>query len=167
MPNWCDGNIRVRGTYDKIVKFFSENLMALKRSGPPKYEMLDIPVEVFHDDYFTHLDKPDDKCEEEYWFKDSRRQFMKADRIEIVDYSDNDLEEIICCLEGFHAAWSVDAEYYGPLAKKYGVDIKIMGFDQGLEFMEIAEFYRDGTVIVNEKRFNDWRWECPRPNLGG
>lgn len=168
MPNWCDGSIRVRGTYTQIVRFFSENLVALKGSGPPKFELEDLPVKVYHDgDYYTRLEKPDKDCLDEFWFKDSRRQFMNTKCVEIVDTGDGELEPITCCIDGFRGAWCIDLDYYGPLAVKYGVDIKLVGFDKGCEFMEIAEFYRDGTASEKIERFSDWDWECIRPNLGG
>lgn len=169
MPNWCDGNIRVRGTYDKIVKFFSENLMALKRSGPPRFEIDDIAVKIRKDgDYYTSIEKPDGEgFEEEFWFKDSRRQFIRVVNVELIDCGEDYLQEITCCVDGFHGAWCIDLDYYGPLAVEYGVDIKIIGFDKGMEFMEIAEFYRDGRVSEKTERFSDWDWECIRPNLGG
>lgn len=166
MPNWCDGNIRVRGTFQKIVKLFSESLFALKLDE--KRTLVDIPVKIVWDGpYFVHLDKPEDGCENEFWFKDSRRQFMDVERIELADYSDDDSQEIVICIEGFHGAWNIDLECFQALAKKYQVDIRIVAYDRGMEFCDTAEFYCNGKFLNKVIRYNDWMWECPRPNLGG
>lgn len=166
MPNWCEGNIRVRGTYIKIVKFFRENLKALKYDK--KGTIQDIPVTVREDsDYYTVIRKPDDDCQDEFWINGTNRQFINAKEIELIDDSDDEFQEIVICIDGFKGAWSIDLEHFGPMAEKYGVDIKIFGFERGIQFAELAEFRRDGTVYEKTVRYNDWDWECPCPNLGG
>ena len=129
MPNWCEGNIRVRGTYIKIVKFFKENLKALKYDK--KGTIQDIPVTVGKDsDYYTVICKPDDDCQDEFWINGTNRQFIDTKEIELIDYSDDEFQEIVICIDGFKGAWNIDLEHFGPMAEKYGVDIKIFGLSE-------------------------------------
>ena len=166
MPNWCEGNIRVRGTYDRIVSFFKENVRALKYDET--FTLKDIPAEfVKEDDYYAVIRKPYEKCEDEFWIKGSRRQFIESKEIGLADYGDNDFDEITICIDGFKGAWDIDTECFGPMARKYGIDIKIFGFERGMQFAEWAEFKRDGSVNEKTIRYNDWAWDCPFPNLGG
>ena len=166
MPNWCDGNIRVRGTYDRIVKFFKETLVALK--ADEKGEIVEVPIKVIKDgDFHTVLCKPDKLNIQEFWFQGSKRQFLKRKSVHLTDYSDEDFQEIVICVHGFHGAWGIDLDAFETYAKKYGVDIKIVGYERGMEFVEWAEFLRDGQVKEKTERFDDWDWDCPWPNLGG
>lgn len=169
MPNWCEGNIRVRGTYDKIVKFFSENLIALKQSKNPKLLYDELPAKIHKDsEFYTEIRKPDNgPFQKEFWFKDTNRQFMNADFVGLSDWSEDPLQEIVICVDGYKGAWGIDLEGFKAMAVKYGVDIRIVGYERGMEFMETAELYRNGKINEKTSRFNDWMWDCPCPNLGG
>ena len=166
MPNWCEGNIRLRGKRENIVNFLKSefSFVATPRGnflGTIQREL------VFEDDgYEFGLKFPAD-VEDAIWptmyINGTHRNFIESDSIEVY----GDKPEITVCIDNFKAAWGVDAAPYLEKARKHGVDIRIVGFEKGMEFMQVIEIV-DGNIIRNdETEYDDWMWECPMPNMGG
>ena len=168
MPNWCEGNIRVRGTYDNIVNLFGENLVTVKYDGG---QSTYIPAKVIREESYTHIqmDKGEGFGWCDFYIKDTHRNFIDGTSFEIWDETDGG--EMVFVLDGFRSAWSfsnpVSHEAYENMAKKYNVDIKLFGIEQGCRFMQEVAYYRDGAKEENVTEYEDWDWKCPFPRMGG
>ena len=168
MPNWCEGNLRVRGSWMDICSFFKENIVALKHSKDPRLAFEEVKPEVDITDWHIVIKKPDKDCEKEFYITDTNRQFILKDEIRLENlWIDEKAPDIVVVADHYRGAWNIDGEAYVEKAKKYNVDIKIIGYDCGMQFEEIVEVHKDGTILDRCKRYNDWCWECPEPYLGG
>ena len=168
MPNWCAGNIRVRGTFENIVRLFKENLSAIKvcwDNDIPK--TVELPPKVTVDDWCVTISNDE---HDDLYIKGTHRNFIGG-RVEICDNSGDDGKEFVFVQDGYRAAWGIDInttnKAFRDMAQKYGVDIKLYGFEQGMEFAETAEYYRNGTEKHETQKWDDWDWDCPCPNMGG
>lgn len=169
MPNWCEGNIRLRGKRNAIVEFLKNEL---KSTG---YERLaDGPVTgtiEINDEYGEVSVKiPEGKKDllfAAFYIKDTHRNFIDGNCFEVY-MNDEDVDEVhTVCIDGFKAAWGVEPDPYVEKAKKYGIDIRIVGFERGMQFAQDIEII-DGEIVKNrEVTYGDWTWECPMPNMGG
>ena len=51
--------------------------------------------------------------------------------------------------------------------EKYHVDMKIHGFEMGMEFNQDIEIV-DGRILKDEElHFENYQWDCICPNMGG
>lgn len=99
---------------------------------------------------------------------DTRRLFITDGSASMYD------NEGVCCFN-IKQAWCFinddkDLQAIKNIANKYNVDIKLFGYECGMEFSEevIAVHNRDTLKIVNNtKSYEDWNWGCPFPNMGG
>lgn len=171
MPNWIEGNIRVRGSYKSIIKLFKENLSVVV-TDPKGWETHEYPPEVDEDKHRTIIFNPRGaSLLTGLYVKGTRRNFIDGP-VEIWDENEDDTE-IIFCQDKFKAAWSFtnekSDEAYRAMAQKYGVDIRLYGIEAGMEFTQWKTYYRDGRIEerVEEYLNIDWQWECPFPNMGG
>lgn len=169
MPNWCEGNIRLRGKRNAIVEFLKNEL---KSTG---YERLaDGPITgmvEINDEYGeVSVRIPEEKKNlafAAFYIKDTRRNFIDGNCFEVC-MDDKDVDEVhTVCIDGFKAAWGIEPTPYIAKAKKYGIDIRIVGFERGMKFEQEIEIV-DGEIVKNEEiEYDDWYWECPMPNMGG
>jgi hypothetical protein len=54
------------------------------------------------------------------------------------------------------------------IAKKYKIDIRVNGYEKGMEFEQLFEVSRNGEVKCESFiQYADYTWECPMPLLGG
>lgn len=150
MPNWIEGTMKVRGNPENL-KNFIENAI-----GPA-------------------IEKHEYEEEVEYNLPDwayivgSRRAFVGEQCYCCVDSSPDKNQTITIPIR---QAWSFTPhegaeQRWVNLAKEYSVDIRLQGFECGMEF------YQDFAVVNGEiavdlvKQYDDWNWECPMPRLGG
>lgn len=68
----------------------------------------------------------------------------------------------------FKSAWAIDTEPLANIAKKYEIDIRVNGYEMGMQFEQLLEVSRNGTVKCESFiQYEDYEWECPMPLLGG
>lgn len=53
------------------------------------------------------------------------------------------------------------------LAKEYNLDIRLQGFERGMEFFQDVEIVGGEMVRNDVKKYDDWDWECQMPRMGG
>lgn len=166
MPNWCKGNIRLRGKRESIVDFLKNELLytGYKRNDLFKPETGAL---IVNDNGFEiSVTVPEEKQElvfSSIYIKDTHRNFIGQKSFEV--YGDE--EKICICVDDFKAAWSIESGPYLDKAKKYGVDIRVVGFERGMQFMQIVEIVGGEIIHDEEITFDDWDWECMMPNMGG
>ena len=167
MPNWCEGNIRLRGKREAIMGFLMNEIECSGyRSFPDGLETQPAEIDVFYGEVTVKV--PDGMkgtafCS--FYIKGTRRNFISDESFEV--YLNEDAETNTVCIDGCRAAWGFEAEPYLEKARKYGVDIRIVGFERGMEFSQEIEII-DGKLTKDaEIKYDDWMWECPMPNMGG
>ena len=154
MPNWCEGTLKVRGSFKNLKNFVMNGLKAVNIIGAV------VSAKVEMDE--TYLKMYD--FEGSLYMKNTRRHFCEPDYIEIfVD----EPEEITTLLLPMKAAWCIDSDGLLALCKEFHVDMRIEGFERGMEFSQIIEIV-DGEILQDDEiKYTDWNWECPCPTLGG
>lgn len=165
MPNWCAGNIRLRGKRAAILEFLKNELESRCFAGD---NLLRDPLEIVVDDCVVYARIPEARRNLTFdgiYIKGTDRNFITEEGLYV--YLDEECEKNIVCIDGFEAAWSVDAEPYLEKARRYGIDIRIVAFERRMKFMSEIEIV-DGDIVKNsETNFDDWYWDCPMPNMGG
>ena len=164
MPNWCEGNLKIRGEKENIIKFLKEGTSLLEGYFFPKEIETEIELNECNEIIIKNIDKHNGI--ETLYIKGTRRNFI--DPIENEIYIHNtDEEEAVICLENFKAAWGIDAEALRVISKRYDIDFKIYAFESGMEFNQDVEIIKGKIVKDEEIKFKDYVWECIEPNIGG
>lgn len=102
------------------------------------------------------------------WFKSMQRAFINS-----WDVSDAtcDIEidgDVVIFVAKVKHAWQINSDDYSALAKKYHIDIKGKCYECNLNFAEEFEYNSNGDeVFYKQHRFENYRWECECPTLGG
>lgn len=167
MPNWCEGNIRLHGKSAAIMGFLRNEIECVGyRKFPDGLESKPVEIADFYGE--ISVKKPESMkgtafCS--FHIKGTRRNFIDE---EFEIYLHDDEEKInTVCIDNAKAAWGFDATPYLDKARKYGIDIRIVGFERGLQFAQDIEIIGGEIVKDREVKYADWTWECPMPNMGG
>lgn len=169
MPNWIEGSLKIRGQYDNVKRFFSDGINVYRNEliGENYYELVE-PRETW-----LIMEESGEKGERELYLniKDARwvyvegtkRAFITSEFIQARERTDG--ETVVCC--NIQQAWCFRERDWVNISNQYGVDIKLHGFESGMEFEQYVEVI-DGVCKYNrETKYNDWEWDCPFPRLGG
>ena len=150
MPNWIEGTMKLRGKAEDLIRFvdngFDGNVN--KEDGP---------------DYASYY------IGEGIYVNVSRRAFTDHD-FYLDIYKKSEKNQVVTI--PLKQAWSF-TPYEGAeqlwidLAKKYNLDIRLQGFECGIEFYQDVEIVNGVLIRNDEKQYADWDWECPMPRLGG
>lgn len=151
MPNWCVGTLRVRGKSKDLQNFVLKGLKPVDYLGN-EYTELEL------DEFFNV------SCNKTCWIEGTRRGFVNDLDVSFKDYEDDSIHAIALDVK---FAWGISADDLLKICKNYNVDMKIHGFEQGMQFNQIIEII-DGKILKDEElHFEDYRWECICPNMGG
>lgn len=188
MPNWCYGNIRFKGTKDDIRNFIKNEILDIIDITPSISNSTTSHAEW--DDYECPIPTQMTPIIEEYgdiisiehhqnarrnfYIRGTYRCFIDSNFLEInLELAETPLEEIIVCIDGFKAAWSfndINDTRWADIASDYNMDIKMVGFEKGMNFYQIKTIYRDRSVELLTKEYKDcedWDWNSLFPNYGG
>lgn len=141
MPNWSEGILKVRGNYENVIKFFKENLET---------------IEEYDDSVEMTLKKT-------AYIKGTHRNFTESDYISIYRRKDN----TACVPIHIKGAWYIDPDPYVKMSKDYDVDIKIESFERGMEFSQYILIEKGQLIENKEIKYDDYKWECVNPLIGG
>ncbi|MBE7394606.1 hypothetical protein [Pasteurella multocida] len=147
MPNWCKGNLKIRGKIEDVKKFLDEQIYK-------KGEVILEKDEIKLSGVDGHL-------------KDTYRCFISAGKDGFHDefYARRD-GNIIVIIPVQHA-WGPYLPYFEELSEKYNVDFRFYGYERGLEFNCEFEIIKGNITIHRKIEFDNYEWECPEPRLGG
>ena len=156
MPNWCEGTLKVRGTIKDLKNFVLNGLLPVDPMGRMK-EPLSLDGESETSFYIFGIT-------DTLYIKGARRAFCEPAHIDVcVDEPD---DKVIITMP-FKQAWVILSDDLLEVCKEFNVDIKIQGFEQGMRFSQIVEIV-DGEIIQDEEiKYDDWKWDCPCPDMGG
>lgn len=185
MPNWCTGNIRFCGKLDDIEKLLSEEILFCKYEETSKNqicerETVEKPAKIrVVDDYEIVVSTPfdDSSTPNKSWcyINGTVRNFLnlaKESEFEsrVLYRLQSDPNKYIAIFDAFEAAWSIEAEPYIEMSKKYNVDIRIIGWEQGIGFWQDIVIV-NGEIIRNVcddyGGYDGWMWESVLPYVGG
>lgn len=151
MPNWCKGSLKVRGTKGNMTKFILEGLhpVGFLSEKHPKLSLNE----------YGDIDS-NETC----WIENTRRGFVEGVKVYLSEYED---DEIFVAVFNSKFAWRISADELLKTCEKYHVDMKIHGFERGMEFNQVIEIV-DGKILKDEElHFKDYQWDCICPNIGG
>ena len=152
MPNWIEGTLKLRGDYEKIRQFFMEGL----DQSAGIFE--NAPIRCFVTDFsgkgYTNL-----AFDNSPHIRDTSRAFITGKEV----YFEPGM---IACIE-IKQAWDFAVTEWIEISKKYGVDIRLFGFEMGYEFCREIEVAKGKLTIYKKITYSDYQWECPMPTLGG
>lgn len=164
MPNWCEGNIRFCGTKKNIKNFIENEIVYVLPHGENPIE---VKPTIEEDKYSMVLYPPEGEMRDSFYFRNTMRNFIFSGTIEVGWPDAEEDEEIVVILDDFNSAWAFRSDGWADHAKKYNIDIRMVGFEQGMQFSQIMTIMRDGSVTDNVEHYVDWNWDCPFPNMGG
>lgn len=164
MPNWCKGTLKIRGKKENIINFLENGTSLLDGIWEPKQIKPEIILNSCDEIEIGNIDK--EKGIDCLYLKGTRRHFIDPIENYIFIHNTDDEEQIIC-LEDFKAAWAIDADALRAISARYDIDIKIYGFESGIEFNQDIEIVKGKIIKDDEIQFDDYQWECINPNLGG
>lgn len=128
MPNWCRGNLVVRGTKDNVKRFLLENLK-------------EDDLEILEDDKKLTI-----RSKELIFIDGTTRNFI-ADDIEFNFASEENIKE--CTMNEFMAAWSIAPEPYTQMSREYEVDIEVCGAEMFRGFTQEIKIQK-GEIIIDK-----------------
>lgn len=167
MPNWAEGNMRIRGKRNNILEFLRSELITCDDDfGVAK----SIVVEENRGGWGIMVRKPSNNCNHLY-FRGSDRQFA-------MDLTEGDLDiplsegpnqnvDQIVVVEDFEGAWGVDDATFMRYAKTYKIDIRIFVWESGMCWSSVTTYYKDGSIDKESRQYADWLWDSPLPYYGG
>lgn len=169
MPNWIEGVLKVRGTKENIENFvrngisyndYRPNIVRNEDGSFKGVESIAIPreCEIKIDEDGVFVDNTMD-----LYINHSHRMFVNAKRIEGYFY---DKDKEILCID-IRQAWGFNSNNFKEISKKFNVDLRVFGTEMGMEFCQLVEVV-DGEIVKDQEiTFDDFRWECPDPRIGG
>lgn len=171
MPNWIEGSLKLRGKPDDILRFFEEglNVYTYGKDGS------DIPLEKSS---WLRIEEFDDGKEIEIEFNTSswihvnntRRAFINDPGFAVWFQKPKDDIDIIVAIP-ICQAWGFDVDNWIYIAKQFTLDLRLYGIECGMGFSEEVIINRDGVIETDltqdYKDYDDFRWNCPFPWMGG
>lgn len=153
MPNWCKGNMRIKGNKECIKKFLLEGLQ----------EVIDIlgntrKVEL---NEYNHINYT------RLHIKNTMRGFVEGidENINLDQYCDENQVCTFVLNVGF--AWDVNAKQIQGICKKYHFDTRLYLFERGMEFNRDIEVIDEKITKDNTIKYDNYLWDCIMPNIGG
>lgn len=144
MPNWCVGDLKIRGEFKNIANLLTSNIDGCT-------------VEL--DEYGT-LEVKNVRGKN---INGARRVFV--DNADTVDGIETQGGYIVVL--PISAAWVLSVPEMVELSKKFNVDFRFYGFEWGQEFNQELEIIKGELTLDKCIEFENYIWECPKPYLGG
>lgn len=164
MPNWCEGNVKIRGKKKDVIAFLENEILKCSFTNIME-ETKKENIKMDHDG-FSYVYELDSESKSYLYLKDSARCFIEQNKIEIYLYSDSNKAPTYLTLE-IKQAWGIEEELFEKLSKKYNLDFNIYVSEKGMEFEQYITII-DGEITKNEtKEYDDFYFEAINPELGG
>lgn len=144
MPNWCVGDLKIRGEFKNIANLLTSNIDGCT-------------VEL--DEYGT-LEVKNVRGKN---INGARRVFV--DNADTVDGIETQGGYIVVL--PISAAWVLSPPEMMSLSKKFNVDFRFYGFEYGQEFNQELEIIKGDLTLDKCTNFDDYLWESPCPLAGG
>ena len=150
MPNWLQGNFRARGPKENIIRFISEGLEPSSLLGQD--DEIDMELKEYDEDYITVRWTRNRGNEKDYpewiYISGTERHFLQPNDFGEFDIHQTDSKTDFIMVVSFKADWGIKIDQMREIAKKYEIDIRINGYELGMEFEQIIEVTRKGCVLT-------------------
>lgn len=178
MPNWAEGNIRIRGKRENLIRFLKNVMMSLyeKKSdevqkAPTEPYVVERPITLTETQGgWSLILTRDEDTNPNLYFRGSRRQFIfdvgLQTEIYLSEGPNQNVDQIII-LDNFNGAWDVDHEIFKKYAEDFKIDIRIFVWERGMEWSSIYTWHKNGQFEQESKTYENWLWDCPMPFNGG
>lgn len=170
MPNWAEGNLRIRTYEYNVARAFFCNEIEVIGNADNGGERVFKPI--VQESRFGELlivpPRPANMLHDlRYYVKNTTRNFIcPKENGRIACYTEPK-RDIYILIADFKAAWYAEPDPYIEKSKKYGVDIAITTYEGGMGFRQRIDI-RKGKLIKNETtEFDNWLWDADFPELGG
>lgn len=156
MPNWCEGCMRVRGTFENVKKFLTEHVHGWKFNVDNFTETVDenATETLFSDEICYNSDVHIDN---------TTRAFI----CECSAYINKRRNGMTVTTVPFKQAWAICADEFAAISKECNVDFNITGYEQGLEYVQRVTVVNGEIIKDEQEEYDDYQWECDMPILGG
>lgn len=171
MANWCEGELKIIGSKEKILKFLNESIEIChhiyKNDIKKPFETASRQASFTYDGYSEEINIPDVKEDEWLYVKDSKRAFIKG----LYNHDSLDISYIgrgkYILRVWFYQAWDIDAHLLEQMAKKYMFEIKIYAFEKGMQFNRNIYIRRGITKVDDTIKFENYLWDSQITRIGG
>ena len=149
MPNWIEGTMKIRGKANAIQTFIENTI-----------------ENVVKHEYETDIEYD---LKEWAYIDTTRRAFVDESCYVYINCAIKENQTITIPIK---QAWSFTPseeceQKWINFAKEYSIDIRLQGFECGLEFYQDFAVVNGEVVIDEVRQYEDWNWDCPMPRLGG
>ena len=158
MPNWSEGSIKIKGSYDNIMHFIKTKLV-------PANEHKDWLTITEHEDgssiCFNGFKEPFDWI----YISDTKRAFIIPEPY--VFWVDKSNDTVIAL--HFAQAWGVWLDEWIEIAKQYNLAFRFFTIDCGMGLYGDEIVLPDGTIQDLSPQWDSsaFIWNCPVPWFGG
>jgi hypothetical protein len=158
MANWIEGTLKLRGSSENLKAFFEDAILPCA-SKKERYNKDDFITFHLADDWY------DVDIRHDAWIKGTQRAFVNDDCSIEVEVEDG-YDSVTVCLP-IRQAWSFEADDWKNISDTYNLDVRLYGFERGMEFCQEVEVVGGQITMDRKINYDDWKWECPMPNMGG
>lgn len=170
MPNWAEGNIRFRGKRENLIRFFTNELVGLKKREDGTFGEQPLSLVQYNDHSGNLYFEWDEDDYESIYFRGSNRQFVDIGDcgccIEFSEGKNMNVDQVVI-FQSYRAAWNVDNNYFKTKAQEYKIDIRTFVWEMGCEWSSVNTWYKDGKTEEITRTYSDWMWEASMPYYGG
>lgn len=160
MPNWCEGTLKVRGKMNDVKRFFLEGI-----------KCYDVNYKDFSQTVDESAIKLDYDGEEEVGISINKVAHILGTTRAFIDPTEIYLllrkGGITVATVNVRQTWDMVSSEFFEISKKYGIDMRLYGFERGMEFNREIIIEKDKIIKDDVIEFDDYDWECIMPNLGG
>lgn len=143
MPNWCEGDLKLRGKKENIIRFLND-----LEPGKDQSDWSYIP------DSDRAFIVPD--------------PYYVTESIEMLEERTNSDQSVIAL--HLCQAWGINTDDFVNISNQYSLDIRIDAVERGMmnsEHYEIINGQVTKSEVKSYKSSNDFEWNVPFSYLGG
>lgn len=157
MPNWCEGTLKVRGSFENVRNFILNGL-----SEPDTAFLIRKPEEPFLKIWDDTENCFEAEIRRTCYINGTRRGFIEESYLDI--YKEDDCSILLLNAK---FAWDILAEQLWEICKEFSIDMKITAFERGAECVRDVEVVNGEITCNKATTYDDYQWECPCPLMGG
>lgn len=159
MPNYCRGQLRIRGKFENIIQFIENEVRTYdySKGEEPVVDLSRRKIHRYDDEFSLWIENG---CA---YVEETHRNFIDDGIYETEKREDGTAVLVV----NLFAAWNIKTEPYEVFSKKYDIEFRIYAFESGMQFNR--DIWIDGGHAVKNEtiKFKDYDWECIAPRIGG
>lgn len=164
MPNWCEGDLKIRGSFKDMVRWCNDNIHIYDyhfANGEWECSLNTNAVKIEADEGEGY-NEITVTLQSEAYIEGTSRNFVNEDTY--YSYCEDNNVKLALHIK---AAWDFESKPFLEMAKKYNLDFRFYGFECGMQFNREVIIENGELITDNEIKYDNYFWECPCPTLGG